>query len=99
MYHMCKTWLQKVHNGWETGGGVIFKIKNIIKYIGFDLFYFMSERSEIHCMNVMRLILFMSETSEILYYSHEEADSECESIELHALELPLELLFMILWIT
>ena len=76
--------------------GVIFKIKNIIKYIGF---YFMSERSEIHCMNVMHLIhcmnvmhliLFMSETSEILYYSCEEADSESES---------LELLFMILWIT
>ena len=32
-------------------------------------------------------------------YSCEEADSESESIELHALELPLELLFMILWIT
>ena len=59
----------------------------------------MSERSEIHCTNVMHLILFMSETSEILYYSCEEADSESESIELHALELPLELLFMILWIT
>ena len=54
---------------------------------------------EIHCTNVMRLILFMSQTSEILYYSCEEADSESESIKLHALELPLELLFMILWIT
>ena len=21
MYHMCKTWLQKVHGGWEIGGG------------------------------------------------------------------------------
>ena len=81
------------------GGGGDFKIKNIIKYIGFDLFYFMSERLEIHCTNVMCLILFMSETSEILYYSSEEANSESESIELHALELPLELLFMILWIT
>ena len=50
-------------------------------------------------MNVMRLIIFMSETSEILYYSCEEADSESESIELHALKLPLELLFMILLIT
>ena len=56
----------------------------------------MSEMSEIHCMNVMCLILFMSETSEIPYYSCEEPDSESE---LHALELPLELLFMILWIT
>ena len=81
--------------GGKPGGGD-FKIKNIIKYIGFDLFYFMSE---IHCTNVMHLILFMSEMSEILYYSCEEADSESESIELHALELPLELLFMILWIT
>ena len=98
MYHMCKTWLQKVHGGWETGRGG-FKIKNIIKYIGFDLFYFMSERSEIHCMNIMCLILFMLKTSEILYYSCEEADSESESIELHALGLPVELLFMILWIT
>ena len=59
----------------------------------------MLEMSEIHCMNVMHLILFMSQTSEILYYSYEEADSESESIELHALELPLEMLFMILWIT
>ena len=83
--------------GRKPGGD--FKIKNIIKYIGFDLFYFMSERSEIYCTNVMRLILFMLEMLEILYYSCEEADSESESIELHALELPLELLFLILWIT
>ena len=60
------------------------------------MFYFMSEMSEIHGMNVIHLILFMSETSEILYYSCEELDSESE---LHALELPLELLFMILLIT
>ena len=63
------------------------------------LILFMSETSEIHCTNVMHLILFMSEMSEIMDYSCEEADSESESIELHALELPLELLFMILWIT
>ena len=30
MYHMCKTWLQKVHGGWEIGGGVILN-KNINK--------------------------------------------------------------------
>ena len=42
----------------------------------------------------MCLILFMSETSEILYYSCEDSDSESESTELHALELPLELLFI-----
>ena len=24
MYYMCKTWLQKVHSGWDTGG-VTFK--------------------------------------------------------------------------
>ena len=59
----------------------------------------MSETSEIHCTNVMRLILFMLVTLEIMDYSCEEADSESESIELHALKLPLELLFMILWIT
>ena len=59
----------------------------------------MSEMLEIHCTNVMHLILFMSETSEILYYSCEEADSESESTELHALKLPLKLLFMILLIT
>ena len=97
MYYMCKTWLQKVHSGWDMGGD--FEIKILIKYIGFNLFYFMSETSEIHCTNVMHLILFMSETSEILYYSCEEADSESESTELHALKLPLELLFMILLIT
>ena len=33
--------------------GSDFKIKKIIKYIGFDLFYFMSEMLEIHCTNVM----------------------------------------------
>ena len=59
----------------------------------------MLETSEIHCTNVMHLILFMSEMLEILYYSCEEADSESESTELHALKLPLELLFMILLIT
>ena len=59
----------------------------------------MSETSEIHCTNVMRLILFMSEMSEILYYFCEDADSESESTELHALELPLKLLFMSLLIT
>ena len=59
----------------------------------------MSAMLEIHCTNVMHLILFMSETSEILYYSCEEANSESESTELRALELPLELLFMILSIT
>ena len=21
MYHTCKTWLQKVHSGWDMGGG------------------------------------------------------------------------------
>ena len=26
MYHMCKTWLQKVHGGWDMGGGD-FEIK------------------------------------------------------------------------
>ena len=25
MYHMCKTWLEEVHSGWEMGGGVTFK--------------------------------------------------------------------------
>ena len=59
----------------------------------------MSEMSEIHCTNVMHLILFMLETLEILYYSCKEADSESESTELHALKLPLELLFIILLIT
>ena len=24
VYHMCKTWLKKVHGGWDTGG-VTFK--------------------------------------------------------------------------
>ena len=27
VYHMCKTWLQKVHGGWEMGGGVILNKK------------------------------------------------------------------------
>ena len=47
----------------------------------------------------MHLIVFKSEMSEILYYSCEDADSESDSTELHALELPLELVFIILLIT
>ena len=54
----------------------------------------MSEMSEIHCTNVIHLILFMLEMSEILYYFCEDADSESKSSELRALKLPLELLFM-----
>ena len=27
VYHMCKTWLQKVHGGWDMGGDL--EIKNI----------------------------------------------------------------------
>ena len=39
MYHMCKTWLQKVHSGWDTGGGDL-EIKNIQnKFIFFVLFH------------------------------------------------------------
>ena len=34
-------------------GGEILNKKHKLKYIGFDLFYFMSEMSEIHCTNVM----------------------------------------------
>ena len=34
-------------------GGGDFKIKNITKYIRFDLFYFMAEMLEIHCTIVM----------------------------------------------
>ena len=26
VYHMCKTWLQKVHSGWDTGGDIEIKI-------------------------------------------------------------------------
>ena len=26
MYHMCKTWLQKVHSGWDMGGDLEIKI-------------------------------------------------------------------------
>ena len=31
MYHMCKTWLQKVHGGWEIGRGGVILNKNINK--------------------------------------------------------------------
>ena len=38
MYHMCKTWLQKVHSGWDMGGDL--QIKNIQnKFIFFVLFH------------------------------------------------------------
>ena len=26
VYHMCKTWLQKVHGGWDTGDDFEIKI-------------------------------------------------------------------------
>ena len=38
VYHMCKTWLQKVHSGWDMGGDL--EIKNIQnKFIFFVLFH------------------------------------------------------------
>ena len=38
MYHMCKTWLQKVHGGWNMEGDL--EIKNIQnKFIFFVLFH------------------------------------------------------------
>ena len=38
MYHMCKTWLQKVHSGWDMGGDL--EIKNMQnKFIFFVLFH------------------------------------------------------------
>ena len=42
VYHMCKTWLQKVHGGWDMGGGD-FEIKYTNKFNLFSLFYFMSK--------------------------------------------------------
>ena len=48
MYHMCKTWLKKVHGGWDMGGGD-FEIK-IYKINSFSLFYFMSKTLKIQCM-------------------------------------------------
>ena len=51
----CTTCVRPGFKRYTVGGkwgGVILNKKQI-KYIGFDLFYFMSETSEIHCMNVM----------------------------------------------
>ena len=47
VYHMCKTWLQKVHGGWDTVGD--FEIKYTNKVNLFSLFYFMSKMSKIQC--------------------------------------------------
>ena len=52
MYHMCKTWLQKVHGGWGMGGDFEIKIYIINS---FSLFYFMSKMSKIHCMECNQL--------------------------------------------
>ena len=43
VYYMCKTWLQKVHSGWDMGD---LEIK-IYKINSFSLFYFVSK---IQCM-------------------------------------------------
>ena len=47
MYHMCKTWLQKVHSGLDTGGDLEIKIYKINL---FSLFYFMLKMLKIQCM-------------------------------------------------
>ena len=39
MYHMCKTWLQKVHGGWEIGGVILNKNINKINRILSVLFH------------------------------------------------------------
>ena len=31
MYHMCKTWLQKVHGGWDTGGVTFIRAEAAIQ--------------------------------------------------------------------
>ena len=39
MYHMCKTWLKKVHGQWDMGGGWLWN-KNIqSKFIFFVSFH------------------------------------------------------------
>ena len=35
MYHMCKTWLQKVHSGWDMGGDFEIKIYKINYFLSF----------------------------------------------------------------
>ena len=50
VYYMCKTWLQKVHSGWDMGaGGQNLEIK-IYKTNLFSLFYFMSKMLKIQYM-------------------------------------------------
>ena len=52
----CTTCVRPGCKRYTVGGirwGGDLKIKDKLKYIGFGLFYFMSETSEIHCMNVM----------------------------------------------
>ena len=39
MYHMCKTWLQKVHSGWEIRGVILNKNIKTIHRILYVLFH------------------------------------------------------------
>ena len=61
--HKVKGKRYTVHG--KPGGD--FKIKNIIKYIRFDLFYFMSQMLEIHSTIVMHEIACMLEMLEMYF--------------------------------
>ena len=68
MYHMCKTWLQKVHGGWGMGGDFEIKIYIINS---FSLFYFMSKMSKIHCMECNQLNgLHVGDVEDVLKYMY-----------------------------
>ena len=70
VYHMCKTWLQKVHGGWDTGGRGDFEIK-IYRINLFSLFYFMSKTSKLQCTECNTLNgMHVEDVKDVLKYMY-----------------------------
>ena len=56
MYHMCKTWLQKVHGGWEIRGVILNKNINKINRILSVLFHVGDVRDTLYEFNAFNTI-------------------------------------------
>ena len=71
VYHMCKTWLQKVHGGWEIGGGgrgvILNKKIKTIHQILYVLFYVRDVRDTLYKCNAFNTIYVRDVGDTVLY--------------------------------
>ena len=66
MYHMCKTWLQKVHGGWEIGGVILNKNIKTIHQILSVLFHVGDVRDTLYKFNRLNS-MHVGDVGDVLY--------------------------------